>query len=443
LIVISSTLIIVSTFGLIALLSRRMTRWEKSCAFASWFLHVCFAFVQVWLHTQFYNGVGDMFQYIDAGRAMAHLMEVDFPRFAWETVKLFFHIGANGTFAEGGISSTQAMEAATAFIMFCVGDSMLAACLFVGALASVGQLYLYYVVRYHISSASHRTVVVALLLVPSVLFWSSAVTKEGLVVFFFALLGSGALLISNRRLTVGLASALVGTVGVAMLKPYILSPFILGVVAWVYCARMRRTGGRIRVAPVIGAAVIGVIGLAATGTIFPEFSLSELAKEAARQQEVGAEVGGGSYIQVGSVEARSFLQQLEFVPLAFVDSMFRPLIFEARNAPMLAAAFESTALTILSVYLVIRLRVRHVIEALLRSPLLSFCVVFTLSFAIAVGLATTNLGTLSRYRMPMMPWYALALVLLGEEVPRTAVRVRRLTDDSRRRTLQKAADSTQ
>jgi hypothetical protein len=45
------------------------------------------------------------------------------------------------------------------------------------------------------------------------------------------------------------------------------------------------------------------------------------------------------------------------------------------------------------------------------SPLLMFCLVFSLTMGVGVGLATTNLGTLSRYRMPLVPFFA-ALVLI-------------------------------
>jgi hypothetical protein len=44
------------------------------------------------------------------------------------------------------------------------------------------------------------------------------------------------------------------------------------------------------------------------------------------------------------------------------------------------------------------------------SPLM-FCAAFTLTLGVAVGLATTNLGTLSRYRMPLVPFF-VAMVLV-------------------------------
>ncbi len=51
-------------------------------------------------------------------------------------------------------------------------------------------------------------------------------------------------------------------------------------------------------------------------------------------------------------------------------------------------------------------------ETIKKSPLLLFCIAFVGSFAVCVGLATSNLGSLSRYRVPMMPFYATLLLVL-------------------------------
>jgi len=44
--------------------------------------------------------------------------------------------------------------------------------------------------------------------------------------------------------------------------------------------------------------------------------------------------------------------------------------------------------------------------------------VFVMAFGIAVGLASSNLGTLSRYRSPLVPFFVVLLLVLGK--PRRA-----------------------
>lgn len=48
----------------------------------------------------------------------------------------------------------------------------------------------------------------------------------------------------------------------------------------------------------------------------------------------------------------------------------------------------------------------------LTNPFLSMCAGFTATFGVVVGLATTNLGTLSRYRAPMVPFFVGMLLVV-------------------------------
>jgi hypothetical protein len=55
---------------------------------------------------------------------------------------------------------------------------------------------------------------------------------------------------------------------------------------------------------------------------------------------------------------------------------------------------------------------------LLANPLLVFAFMFVLGLGVAVGLTSTNLGTLSRYRVPLVPFFASLLVVLMGQRPR-------------------------
>jgi hypothetical protein len=59
-----------------------------------------------------------------------------------------------------------------------------------------------------------------------------------------------------------------------------------------------------------------------------------------------------------------------------------------------------------------RAGLRETLSQLVTRPFLGFCAVFVLLFGTGVGLATTNLGTLVRYRMPLIPFFAVLLVTL-------------------------------
>ena len=155
---------------------------------------------------------------------------------------------------------------------------------------------------------------------------------------------------------------------------------------------------------------VGVILL--VGKIFPRYALDNLAEEAARLQDYSKYNRGGSTIQIGSGGATSLSQQLLFAPMAVVNALFRPFLIESHNAVALVNSLETTALLVGTVRGIRAHGLRGFFSLIFRSPIVSFCFIFVIFFAVGVGLSTTNLGTLSRYRVPMMPFYATLLLLL-------------------------------
>lgn len=104
---------------------------------------------------------------------------------------------------------------------------------------------------------------------------------------------------------------------------------------------------------------------------------------------------------------------MAYAPLALFTSLFRPLAFEARNFLMAINAIETTLLIAYAIRFLLRESLAKAAARIRNSPLLMFCLTFVVSLGIAVGLATTNLGTLSRYRMPLVPFFATLLLVIS------------------------------
>jgi hypothetical protein len=130
-------------------------------------------------------------------------------------------------------------------------------------------------------------------------------------------------------------------------------------------------------------------------------------------------VTGGSTYAMGDSSKTTLMGQLVFAPFALLSSLFRPFLFEARNAQMLANALETTVILVLTGMIFLRRRLADIWTTVSRTPMLMLCLVFVLTFAVAVGLTTTNLGTLSRYRMPLVPFLCVLLVALRQPMTRT------------------------
>jgi hypothetical protein len=408
-------------------------RWYAMLAFAA---HVVCSFAQ-WAIVEFYYGISDVHGYQDEGAQLARLLDYDFAHFAPEVLKLALHMGNALPFeAFGDGSSTGTMSAFAGFCSFVAGSSPIALYLLVSWFSWFGLLCWYRIARAELEPGDRKAAAIGFLGVPSVVFWSAGFVKEAFVVGFFGVLG-----LSTYRLLRGggipyLFGVILGGVGIAMLKPYTLFGYVIAVPVFIYAQRAWRGGGPIRIHPayLLLAGALSVGGVAAMGSLFPEYSTGRVAETMAYTQEVwqqGADrgVAGGSSIDIGSGEAKTIPQQLKFVPLALVNSLFRPVVFEARNAPAMGGAIENGLLLLAVLYLLAGGATRKVVrETLLRSPLLLSGIVFVFVFATGVGLATSNLGSLSRYRMPMMPFYVTPVLVLlrrsREASARATVRTR-------------------
>lgn len=408
----SAILIILAelAFGLWA--TRDFSQRERRFALGALALHIVSSFGTV----KVVEG-GDALGYLQTGSELALLLDFDFPRFAPEIFRLALHLDANLPFETFGAgSSTGTMGALAGFFVYGLGPSLLSACLMTTVVGWFGQLCLYRVARDEFAKEEQTAALIGCLFVPSAVFWGSAFAKEAFVVGPFGVLALSTYRLFRKRHLLSLVGVVGGGVGVALLKPYILFPYIIGVATWIYAERVRSKSGTIRVHPgyLALAALVAAGGIAGVSSLFPEYGVSRIAETVADQQGGWLKISDtGSVLDVGSEDARSLSQQLPYVPLALANALFRPLLFEARNGPMLGAALETTATTLGLVTLILRFSWRRTLAAILGSPPLMFSLSFVLLFAIAVGLATSNLGSLSRYRMPMMPFYATALLVLA------------------------------
>ncbi|HND45792.1 MAG TPA: hypothetical protein PLC61_05275, partial [Chitinophagales bacterium] len=105
---------------------------------------------------------------------------------------------------------------------------------------------------------------------------------------------------------------------------------------------------------------------------------------------------------------------LKVFPKAVNVSLFRPYIWEALKPTLLVAAIEAVVTLYLSVMLLFRfkLNIFKFIGKIISNPDILFCFIFSIIFAFAVGFTSFNFGALSRYKLPLIPYYFIFLVLM-------------------------------
>lgn len=421
-------IVLVSVLGAIlaAASSAGLSQRERKWVTVSFFMHVGFACAQVPLVRSFYGG-GDMFMYFRYGEILAQMMEADPLHVVPEVTALLVHrqphlpmmvIGAGG--------STGTMSALAAWTFYLLGPSMYAASIAFAMLSLSGKIWMYRVFRANVDPTFRWPVAIAALFLPSLVFWSSGLIKEALVV---AGLGWGLyglhLWIREGRPTVAWTLMAAGAIPLLLVKPYILFPLLLAGGSWYYWARSL-TRGRVAIRPAYFAVatLLGVGGIVLLGQHFPEYSLDNFTARTTDLQQLGRR-GGSSFGSSGDVPT-TLIGQFAYAPAALLTSLFRPFLFEVHNAPSLVNAVETTVLALLFARIFVTRSLGKVRRQILDDPFLVFCFVFVAAFGIAVGLASSNLGTLSRYRSPLLPFFVVLLVVLGRpfRVPSSAVAAR-------------------
>ena len=419
------SVVLVSVFGalLVVLCSTGFSREERKWVTIAFFMHVGFACAQVPITLAFY-GSSDMFLYFSYGDILARMMERDPLHVIPQVTALLLHNSPRLPLTIiGAGTSTGSMSALAAWAFYILGPSKYAACILFAMFSLSGKIAMCRVFRANVDPGFRWLAAIATLFIPSFVFWSSGLIKEAMAVagFGWALLGLHMWIREGRPLPAA-ALMVAGAVPILLIKPYILFPLVLAGGSWYYWSRSLKRGRvRIRPAYLVAAGALGVGGIVLLGQYFPEYAPDSFSSRTYELQHIGRGLRGGSNFLLSSEMPTTLGGQLAYAPVALLASLFRPAIFEVHNLLTLANALETTVLTLLLARIVFRRNLGRVRQQIMDDPFLVFCLVFVVAFGIAVGLTSTNLGTLSRYRSPILPFFVALLFILQRPRPVTSV----------------------
>ena len=413
--IVSMAIIMFSMMGML-ILSRSLAGWERPLVWASAFFHMISAVCMILL-TKYFFGGGDLFAYQFHGQNMAEFLYSDF--FAQAPDFWLYLIGKDtGRRLAFEQTSTGSMIALSAWLHGPLLGSLYGKCILLAMLGVPSKYLIYKGIASFFSARAHRAILIACMLLPSTVFWTSGMLKEPI-----AMLGMGplvygtSLLIHGKLYLRALILTCIGAFIISIFKAYILFPWVVAMMLCYYWHRQVSQGKRpgllknpIYLVIVMAMSVGGIIAL---GEIFPRYSISSLSDEINNLQTIGQRIGGGSNYSLGTPAAGGSSAQLSLLPLGLFFSLFRPFFFEVRNAALLLNALETTFFLAMWVRMFWVKGPRQIVRTIFATPGLIGAVVFVLLFGAVVGIATSNVGTLSRYRIPMMPFYVSVLFLLN------------------------------
>jgi hypothetical protein len=242
-------------------------------------------------------------------------------------------------------------------------------------------------------------VLLSTFLIPSVLYWTSGLHKDGLIflglmfVCYHIYFG-----LKENRFSIGrIVSIILGLVLVLALRNFMIILILPALFAWIVASK-------VNVKPLLvfsGVYILFIILFFTTRFINPRFDFPE---EVVARQEAFLGLGGGSAVDVNKLEPTlpSFIANS---PQAITLSTIRPYPSDVKHLLSLAAAVEINFFLLLFLVFIFWRK-----NGTAASPFLIFCVFFSFSVLMMIGYSVNILGAIVRYRSIVLSLLIIPMV---------------------------------
>ena len=256
-----------------------------------------------------------------------------------------------------------------------------------------------------LSFADARNSILALpvLFLPSVLFWTSGVMKEPLLVLGLGLLVYG--IINDKWRKRRIAALVAGLLIVLFTKFFVLACLLPSLIAFLL---FRSHMGKLFVLTKY-VAVNAVMLLVALNIhyVTPGINLQQMLMNKQTHSVKEAEYfKAGSRIAIPAITTQAS-SVLKTIPVGIWNVMFRPYMSDIKNVMMLASRIEN--------FLIVTFIILFITTTQWRNPANLNLFLFLMGFALAyfglIGICTPVIGNLVRYKAPLLPVLLFAFII--------------------------------
>ena len=350
-------------------------------------LHFLSAPTQIFVVDHVYHGVSDFTRYVQQGSRLA-------PNFR----------AGQFTLAGSGIKTILgdgSVSIAAGVVFTIVGVNELAGFLVFAWLSFIATIFFYRAFSITFPGADKRRYALMLFLLPSLIYWTSDVSKEAIVLLSLgvAAYGCARVLESMRG---GYPMIVLGfLIGIAI-RPNELA-LLVGAftVAMLFRGRLQ---GQLRSARRLSSFVFLAIALAVSAVLTVKFIHTSSGSLSGTLSQIGKN-NSGAGAGFGSSNVAFSANPLLY-PRDIYTVLFDPLPITARSATQLIAAAENTI--ILALVLTSLRRLRLVWRVARARPYVMLCLVYSVAFLYAFA-ALGNLGLIERERTLLFPFFLVVL----------------------------------
>jgi hypothetical protein len=383
----------------------------------------------------FYYRGGDTVGYYASSLAYCKLLTYNFSDFLYtyfgpvtkETLSVFSHkTGEPLGYMYFNDQSRIVMKLVVPFLML-GGKSYFIAGLLISIFSYSGIWQLYRTFVYHFPDYK-KNLAIAILFMPSVVFWGSGISKDS-----FTLMATGFFLSAVSKLITKRSSVVrqiivlvISSFLIIIIKPYILLILLPGTLVWLSYSRIQRIRNsliRYSIIPFTYLSIIfGSYGiLTLLGGSLGKFSIEKALETAAiTQRDLKQEYYQGNSFDIGEFEPTISGVSTK-IPAATIAGLYRPYLWEGKNAVMLLSGLENFFILGLTIYVIVRIKWTLMYQTISSHPILICSFIFSLFFAFMIGLTTSNFGALVRFKIPLVPMYMSTLMILYSQLNRIGV----------------------
>lgn len=273
-----------------------------------------------------------------------------------------------------------------------------------------------------------KKIAYATLFLPSLLFWGVSLLKDPICVgaMGYFLYAAYSIFIKKKKIGVNIIILYIMGFLLYNTKPYILLCLSAIFVLWIFLSFRDKIEDR-TLRGISTGLFIAISAMAAfflTQTLAQsedaaKFSAEQILNTVQSQQatfsrNVGEAQGGGSNFNIGIV-GTSQLGVIALFPLGIINTFFRPFLWDVRSPMMILSALEALAFLLLTYMCFRRVGIGKTFGIIFSDPVIAFCFVFALLFGGIIGATATNFGALVRYKLPCIPFYTLAFILVMDK----------------------------
>lgn len=308
----------------------------------------------------------------------------------------------------------------TIIALFCFNTYIVIA--FVFAIFSFSGAWAMYITFIKIQPQLYKQMAYAAFFIPSVFFWGSGFMKDSICMgslgwVFYAFYS---IAIEKKRILRSVILGVVCAYLIIVLKAYILLSFMPPALLWIFIEnnnRIKNPTLRFLLKPLflaLGAAA-GYLGATNLTAGDQEYDINKIAAQTQTTQSYlyrRSMSKKGSTYDIGKLDG-TVSGIVKIAPQAIAVTLFRPFLWEVSNIIMLLSALEAMYFTYMTILLIWRAGLFRSLRLIAATPIISFCIIFTLVFSVGVGISSANFGTLVRYKIPLMPFYLAALFIMA------------------------------